>query len=1214
MSDRFHPISMEQLTHWVFTELEQKDSLFGIPRSAFFVPDEAHRWRTAAFGVELETPFGVAAGPHTQMAQNIVAAWLTGARMIELKTIQTLDELDVNKPCIDVVDEGYNVEWSQELKVHQSFDEYLRAWVLIHALHRRFGYPGARPGIVFNMSVGYNLEGILQPNVQWYFDQMKDASAHLPAYLDIVAKYEPASRDLGIPARLSDTITLSTMHGCPPDEIERISAYLLTEKGLHTTVKCNPTLLGPDGVRGIVNDDLGFTDVPIPDEAFRHDLKYADAIPMFHRLRAVAAERGLAFGLKLSNTLEVKNWRTVFGADPTMYLSGRALHPVTANLAAKLSGEFGGTMPLSFAGGVDAFNVAPLLAGGMHTITVATDLLKHGGYLRMLQYMEQADAAYDAVGAASTADFIAKTAAAAGAATGIAEGDALANLRAYADAVRTDWRYRKSSFRTDRSKTARALGAFDCIEPPCQDTCPVDQAVPLYMDAVRRGDHAEAIRITRADNPLPSILGRVCDHLCEATCIRTHLDQPVAIRQIKRFIMDREFAGVAGPKPKPGAAWRPGRPGASGPRVAIIGAGPAGLAAARQLARDGFAVVVFEAQPYVGGMVGGAIPAYRLPLAQINQDVDLLRAAGVEFRLGQTAGVDFDLDGLRADGFAAIFVAVGAQLARRLNLPGEDAAGIVDGITFLRGVREGRPVAVGPRVGIIGAGDTAMDCARSAKRAGATDVSIIYRRTVDQMPADPEEIHEVREEGIGIVELAAPAALHVEDGRLAGLVCTRTEYRGERDASGRKIPFDVPDSAFEIPLDTLIVAISQHAVLDFFGAQAPALTNGGYIAVDPVTSRTSIPGVYAGGDVADHGPSSIVQRSSRREAGGGGDRGGPRRRARIRGDGGRARGPGVAPGPPGAARVPGAGPPHVSRRTRGFRGDGRRLYGGGGARGGGALSRLPPDLQPLRRRLSQPGAPDLPGGAPGRAPAVTGGSRWRDRRGSARSVRGGAAPPGRGSHRLLQRVRHLPDRLPDRRFAVPRQAAPLSRPGRLRGAGVERLPAPRRRRHRRPLRRPNPPDRAQRRAPLHRAIVPGDPGPGDLRPPRRRPDGGGGRRSAPARAGGDDGDAPARPGRFDAPPSGRGGRRNEGRAAGRRRLTAAGRPAWSPTRPSRRSRSGAAAGASPRNPGAARPGHSARPPCVDHARARRAGAAPAHLRVCRRGRASRFFDTPAPSG
>jgi len=392
MSDRFHPISMEQLTDWVFDELEQKDSLFGVPRSAFFVPSESDRFRLSKYGQLLETPFGVAAGPHTQMAQNIIVAWLVGARFIELKTIQTLDELDVSKPCIDVQDEGYNVEWSQELKVFESFDEYLRAWVLIHALHRKLGFGGDGPGMIFNMSVGYNLEGIRKPNVQWYLDTMADASEYLPRFIDVVARRFPEVRDIEIPTRVSDTITLSTMHGCPPEEIESISLYLLEDRNLHTSVKCNPTLLGADRVRGIINDDLAFGDVPIPDEAFGHDLKYADAVPMFHNLRRVAAERGRTFGLKLSNTLEVENWRTVFDADEMMYLSGRALHPATVNLASRLSEEFGGELMLSYAGGADCFNVSDLLAAGMKTVTVCSDLLKTGGYLRMLQYTENLQA------------------------------------------------------------------------------------------------------------------------------------------------------------------------------------------------------------------------------------------------------------------------------------------------------------------------------------------------------------------------------------------------------------------------------------------------------------------------------------------------------------------------------------------------------------------------------------------------------------------------------------------------------------------------------------------------------------------------------------------------------------------------------------------------------------------------------------------------------
>jgi putative selenate reductase len=317
---------------------------------------------------------------------------------------------------------------------------------------------------------------------------------------------------------------------------------------------------------------------------------------------------------------------------------------------------------------------------------------------------------------------------------------------------------------------------------------------------------------------------------------------------MKRFIMSHE-------------TWPrvPERSESTGEKVAIIGAGPAGISAAQMLGIAGIGSTIFEAHPYPGGMVGGAIPEYRLPQHEIDKDMAILEELGVEIRYGQTAGKDFSLDDLRGEGFNRVFVAVGAQLPKYLGVEGEDSEGVIDALSFLRSVREEDPIPVGPRVGVIGAGDTAMDCARSAWRVGATDVSIIYRRTIDQMPADLEEVHACQEEGITIEELASPSALHIEDGKLAGLIATRTEYRGDRDSSGRKIPHDIPDSDFEIPLDTLILAISQHSLLDFFGDATPTLTSRGYIEVDPETFESSIPGIYAGGDVAADGPSSIVK-------------------------------------------------------------------------------------------------------------------------------------------------------------------------------------------------------------------------------------------------------------------------------------------------------------------------------------------------------------------
>jgi NADPH-dependent glutamate synthase beta subunit-like oxidoreductase len=538
---------------------------------------------------------------------------------------------------------------------------------------------------------------------------------------------------------------------------------------------------------------------------------------------------------------------------------------------------------LSFAGGADCFNVPDLLRSGMKTVTVCSDLLKSGGYMRMLQYFETLNAAMDDSGATDLSDFVAKTApqqtnfknfgallredfsdhiklslddsqvdalvttvANADGATleavaawadnrgfdadllgdRVVRGLARLNLRQYAKEVRTEPHLHKQAFDTAHSKTVRELDLFDCIEAPCVDECPVDQAVPQYMEAVRTGDYATAVAITRGDNPIPTILGHVCDHLCEHTCIRTHYDEPLAIREIKRFIMSQEV------EPDPEVVAANGRP-----PVAIIGAGPAGLATAGRLAEAGHPVTVFEMYPYAGGMVGGAIPTYRLPQAVIDQDLAPLERLGVEFRFGMKAGEDFTLESLRADGYEAIVVAVGAQLAKRLGLDGEEAAGIEDGIGFLRSVREGDPMPIGTKVAVIGAGDTAMDCARTAWRLGS-EVTVVYRRTIDQMPADREEIRELLHEGIKVEELAKPAELAIEDGKLAGLVCTRMEFRGDRDSSGRKIPHEVPGSEFTLPFDTMLLAISQHSVLDFFGDEMPELTDRGYLKADPETMET----------------------------------------------------------------------------------------------------------------------------------------------------------------------------------------------------------------------------------------------------------------------------------------------------------------------------------------------------------------------------------------
>ncbi len=297
----------------------------------------------------------------------------------------------------------------------------------------------------------------------------------------------------------------------------------------------------------------------------------------------------------------------------------------------------------------------------------------------------------------------------------------------------------------------------------------------------------------------------------------------------------------------------------SGKRVAVIGSGPGGISAAKELARGGFAVEVFEQHAYPGGMVGGAVPQYRLPQAVFDRDFAMLGKLGVKVHYKQRVGRDIRLSQLRGAGFDNVIIMTGAQRSKTLSLENEDCDGVVDALHFLRRSREDRALGLGGRVGVIGAGDTAMDCARVARRQNSRQVTLIYRRTVDQMPADREEVAQLIDEGVEVLELAKPQGLVVEDGKLRALLCRRMRYAGDRDATGRKVPHEVADSDFEVPLDTLILAISQHAVLDFFDQEPIEVNSRGYIKVDPATFETSVPGVYAGGDVANDGPSSIVK-------------------------------------------------------------------------------------------------------------------------------------------------------------------------------------------------------------------------------------------------------------------------------------------------------------------------------------------------------------------
>jgi len=831
MEKAFRTAPLDRLARWIFEEIDSRDTVLGIPVANLQIPSA--RMASSMFGCTLAAPLGVAAGPHTQLAQNIVSAWLCGARFLELKTVQILDEIQVSRPCIDSADATFNCEWSQELKLEQSFDEYLNAWVLVHALAHRLGLKD--PGTLFAMSVGYNLEGIQNPRVQRFIASMRDAGQALPAAIEAVAKSYPAVREISIPHEISDHITLSTMHGCPPAEIERIARYLLVDLGVNTWVKLNPTLLGPERLRGILNDTLGF-EIQVPDAAFEHDPKFADAMAMVKNLARTAEGLPQHFGLKLSNTLEVVNHRPVFPEnEKMMYMSGRSLHPLTVNLAKLVTEELEGRVPISFCGGGDATNFADLVADGLSPVTVCTDLLKPGGYARLQQYLVNLDGAMQEAGADSLEAFVQARSGGQG---------ARFNLARHAECVLDDDRYARRE-KPLQFKGDRPLGKFDCIAAPCQEACPAHQNIPDYLWLVAHGKPQEAMDVILRTNPMPGVTGSICDHICTERCVRNFFDAPLGIREIKRFAFEHSRA----PREQAGAP--------KGVRVAIVGAGPAGISAAYYLAKAGFEAELFEAKANPGGMVGGAVPRYRLEDKAREVDLERLRQLGVKLHLGKALGRDVSLDALRRD-YAYLFLGVGAQKGKNLGIEGEEAAGVLDALVFLDRIRGEASPELGKRVLVVGGGNSAMDAARSARRtAKGAQVSLVYRRTRPEMPADPEEVRDCLLEGIELKELLAPTRVVVDEGKVVGLACTRMVL-GEPDASGRPRPVPSGEPEVILPADTIIPAIGQETALECLGDLALKRHRNGTLVVDPESRETSVPGVFAGGDVA-RGPASVIK-------------------------------------------------------------------------------------------------------------------------------------------------------------------------------------------------------------------------------------------------------------------------------------------------------------------------------------------------------------------
>jgi putative selenate reductase len=400
------PIPFAVLATRLFSELEQKKAAFDLPERFFYTGSSARDLSLQLHGSRASTPFGPAAGPHTQMAQNIVLAWLAGGRFMELKTVQVKDELQIPRPCIDMQTVGFNVEWSQELKLAQSLEEYVKASMLVDMLQAS-GMAASCTDTVFDMSVGYDLAGISSPPLRAFMAGLMDAG---PVVERLKAQIPPALarfRSLPFRTRISDTLTLSTFHGCPPGEIEAIAGFLLREMALNVVVKLNPTLLGRESLLEILHDRLGYTELVVPDAAFEGDPTWEQVVGMVSRLGELASQLGRSFGVKFSNTLLVRNHKSFFPAtESQMYMSGVPLHVLAMALVRRFRSVFGDRYPVSFSAGIDETNFADAVALGLKPVTVCSDLLKAGGYGRGIRYLAALEKRMDAAGARTIDEYI----------------------------------------------------------------------------------------------------------------------------------------------------------------------------------------------------------------------------------------------------------------------------------------------------------------------------------------------------------------------------------------------------------------------------------------------------------------------------------------------------------------------------------------------------------------------------------------------------------------------------------------------------------------------------------------------------------------------------------------------------------------------------------------------------------------------------------------
>ncbi len=478
------PAPFSDLIQRIRLEYARHGEIFHLPQRKWWIPDPEGPDLSVRFhGLPAGTPVGPAAGPQTQMAQNLVLSWLAGSRILELKTVQINDRLKIARPCIDATTIGYNIEWSQELRIAEALREYVAGAMLIHMLIEGGIIPDSpitshATETIWDMSVGYDLAGISSAPVRAFIEQMKEARKEVERLRAEIPRELGRLRNLDYPTCLSRSITLSTFHGCPADEIEKICTFLITEMDCDVVVKMNPPMLGKERLEHLLHDVMGYTELRVNQAAYASGLQFQEGVDLCKRLMSLAASRKRGFGAKFSNTLEVENHRTFFTPENKIqYLSGQPLHVITLTLADEFRKAVGPDLPFTFSAGVDRQNFSNMIACGFCPVTTCTDLLRPGGYGRLPAYLTTLSGEMKKIGARTIDDYVDRVRPGSQrdefAESPRTNVNAAKNLVLIAEETRLDSRYFADANRKEPKRIESHLDTFDCITcDKCLPVCP----------------------------------------------------------------------------------------------------------------------------------------------------------------------------------------------------------------------------------------------------------------------------------------------------------------------------------------------------------------------------------------------------------------------------------------------------------------------------------------------------------------------------------------------------------------------------------------------------------------------------------------------------------------------------------------------------------------------------------------------------------------------